>query len=83
MNMFISPDFGKINNMLMDPQCIMDSGAPQCLLTPHWCSVAPSDPKAASPNSRSSHPTAKTPRPCPMQGVMPPGSFILGAGFLQ
>lgn len=36
MNMFISPDFEKINNMLMDPQCIMDSGA--------WWRSSPADP---------------------------------------
>lgn len=37
MNMFISPDFEEINNMLMDPQCIMDSGAPQCPVEKQPC----------------------------------------------
>lgn len=37
MNMFISPDFEKIDNMLVDHRCIVDSGAPQSLVEKQPC----------------------------------------------
>lgn len=53
------------------------------LLTPHRCSTAPPDLTATSPNSRSSHPTAKMPTPCPEQGQMPPGSSSLSVSAVE
>lgn len=37
MNTFISPDFEKANNMLVDPQCFTDSGAARCLVEKQPC----------------------------------------------
>lgn len=49
---------------------ITSTGRPSVTTSLKWIDLT-----ATSPNSRSSHPTAKMPTPCPEQGQVPPGSF--------
>lgn len=80
MNTFISPDFEKANNMLVTPsasrtRCCTVPGGEAALLTLTGALQL----LQILPKPRSSHPTVKAPvTEASMQGVMPPGSSILG-----